>query len=184
MKIAVSAVLMLSVAALNVSAQPVQMDAGVSKLVKGDRLEDRRSGFSVRLTPTQTAWTVDEALRSYFTKYVGINQQRRGVYSIFVDRRRYSEQTPASAARYQKGMLEGYVQGGWTVTSSTIAPSDVPRPGSFRFVTKATHKNGAAATFVEHVTSPDNLYALSAVLPDDADEREFLKFAQTFQVKP
>jgi hypothetical protein len=184
MKFAVSAALMLGIAALNVSAQPIQMDAGVSRLLKEDRLEDRRNGFSIRLTPARSAWTVHESLGPDFTKYVGINQQQRVIYTVFIDRRRYSEQTPASAARYQKGLLEGYADGGWSVASSTVSSTDVPRRGSFRFVTKATNKNGVTATFIEHVTSPDNLYSLGAVLPEGADEGEFLKFAQTFQVKP
>lgn len=163
-------------------AQQAGMNPLPSSLVKGSELVDSKSGFAVRINQPNMTWSVASGLGPEFSKYIGVDKERRLVYTLFVDRRRYSEQTEERAGKYSEGLKAGLRQGGWRVERSTISPASVPRKNSYRFSVEATHVNGAKATFVEYVTSPDNLYSIGVVLPAGADEHDFEAFLQTFRL--
>src|SRR5439155_562213 len=166
------AIFLLALAS-SAQAQQSGMTPLPSSLKQSGELVDTRNGFAIRADQPNMTWSVVNGMGPNLSKYVGVDKERRLVYTLFIDQRRYTEQTDERASKYAEGLKVGLQQGGWSVARSTVSPSNIPRKNSYRFSNEATHSNGARATFVEYVTSPDNLYSFGVVLPAGTDERDF-----------
>lgn len=162
-------------------AQPTMTDPNLRSLMQGDRLVDSKNGFSIVLDQPGMTWALVD-VPGPSIKYVGTNKEKRIVYTIFVDRARYSDQADANAGRYAAGLKVGLQQAGWTVVNSSASPSRIPREESYRFANEAVYKNGVKAMFVEYVTSPNYLYSVGAVLPVGSDETAFQQFVRSFRL--
>jgi hypothetical protein len=162
-------------------SQPSIADPTLKSLMQGDRLVDSKNGFSILLDQPGMTWAAVE-LPGPSVKYVGTDKEKRTVYTIFVDRARYSDQTEASAGRYAAGLKVGFQQSGWTVVNSSLSPSSIPREASYRFTNDAVYRNGVRARFVEYVTSPNYLYSVGATFPAGSDESAFQQFVQSFRL--
>ena len=150
--------------------------------LRNGELVDNQNGFAIRLDQPKMAWSIDARSAPDFVKYIGIDKERRIVYIVFVDRRRYTEATAESAQRYANGIKTGLQKGGWKVERSGVSPADIPRARSYRFVNDAINSNGVKATFVEYMTSPEKLYSVGAVLPAGTDETELTQWVRTFRL--
>lgn len=175
------ALLLLGCCAL-AQAQGNNMAAVPAALIQGGELVDVQNGFAIRVDQPGMMWSIANGIPSYTTKYVGINKERRLIFTVFVDRRSYAEQTVEWANKYADGLREGLLQGGWSIQKSDVSRARIPREISFFFSNEATHSNGARATFVEYMTSPNNLYSIGAVLPGGEGREALEAFVKTFRL--
>jgi hypothetical protein len=152
-----------------------------SAKIRNGELVDEQNGFAVRIDSTYS-WTVQTFDSGYVTKYRGVDNATGTIYFISVDVKRYPEVDQENAQKYFAGVQSGLAKTGWTIKRSSPKPSELPRKSSFQAVNYATHASGRNTTFIEHFTSPDRLFSISAAIPAGQEQENFQVLLRSFRI--
>jgi hypothetical protein len=148
--------------------------------VEGRRLIAREANFSVEAPGDKWAWSVAEIPngRMYACRRLADNVS----FAVIHRADGQPSMTEAAFQAFLDGAVSALREEGFTVAAVTRQEVAQPFPGSIHFRASLTEEIDSVNRLVGFAGARGNLYALTALVGTDDDERVFTEFARTFRL--
>ncbi len=151
------------------------------EMIAGERLQPPGLGFSIQRPGEGWEWTHMGGLEEH--NFQAINAAQGQIFMVLF--------TPTGPEPLSKEVAEGFLQGvresaeaeGSKLTDVSLAPSQTPVPGSFRY-SYGVHMEGALVYWTGYLVSasPKGFCVIQELRHSPGESEELTKFVRSFQI--